>query len=338
MTPDDETLPPPGHRARRPAGRRGQPAVRLAAGRRRTAPCSSRTHNTCVTDARHHRPPRAEARPLGGPRARPRGRGRHHDVHQLPALRDVRGRHRPLRPRPGRLRAVHRAARRPQPAGGWPTVPQEGPALYDEARARSRATTPEPGRLGRPDTEESGRCERWSTRRSGTRRGTRGARPGPAADGVVIRVGATGLCRSDWHGWMGHDPDIVLPHVPGHELAGVVAAVGAGVPVAGRRPGDRARSSAPAGSARRALPATSRSASGRPSPASRTGARSPSTSRSTTPTSTWSPLPDELDLRGRRRARLPLRHRVPRGRRSGPRPRRASGWRCTAAAASACPP
>ena len=45
-------------------------------------------------------------------------------------------------------------------------------------------------------------------------------------DGVVIEVKATGLCRSDWHGWMGHDADITPPHVPGHELAGVVAAVG----------------------------------------------------------------------------------------------------------------
>lgn len=53
--------------------------------------------------------------------------------------------------------------------------------------------------------------------------------PEPEADGVVIRVQATGLCRSDWHGWMGHDPDIELPHVPGHELAGVVAAVGTDV-------------------------------------------------------------------------------------------------------------
>ncbi|MHC3470386.1 zinc-dependent alcohol dehydrogenase family protein [Streptomyces sp. 7R007] len=50
--------------------------------------------------------------------------------------------------------------------------------------------------------------------------------PTPAAHGVVVRVEATGLCRSDWHGWQGHDPDITLPHVPGHELAGVVQAVG----------------------------------------------------------------------------------------------------------------
>jgi alcohol dehydrogenase len=55
------------------------------------------------------------------------------------------------------------------------------------------------------------------------------ADPSPARDGVVIRVRANGICRSDWHGWMGHDPDIRLPHVPGHELAGVVEAVGSGV-------------------------------------------------------------------------------------------------------------
>src|SRR5882757_990399 len=47
--------------------------------------------------------------------------------------------------------------------------------------------------------------------------------------GVVVKVEATGLCRSDWHGWQGHDSDIVLPHVPGHELAGTIAAVGDGV-------------------------------------------------------------------------------------------------------------
>ncbi|MBZ0262418.1 MAG: alcohol dehydrogenase catalytic domain-containing protein, partial [Hyphomicrobiales bacterium] len=50
--------------------------------------------------------------------------------------------------------------------------------------------------------------------------------PAPEAHGVVVRVMATGVCRSDWHGWVGHDADIRLPHVPGHELAGFVAAVG----------------------------------------------------------------------------------------------------------------
>ncbi len=50
--------------------------------------------------------------------------------------------------------------------------------------------------------------------------------PTPVEHGVVVKVMATGVCRSDWHGWVGHDPDIELPHVPGHELAGVIEAVG----------------------------------------------------------------------------------------------------------------
>jgi alcohol dehydrogenase len=51
--------------------------------------------------------------------------------------------------------------------------------------------------------------------------------PAPSADGALIRVEATGLCRSDWHGWQGHDPDIrAFPHVPGHEFAGAVIDVG----------------------------------------------------------------------------------------------------------------
>ena len=50
--------------------------------------------------------------------------------------------------------------------------------------------------------------------------------PTPTNEGVVIKVAATGICRSDWHGWVGHDPDISLPHVPGHELAGTIVALG----------------------------------------------------------------------------------------------------------------
>ena len=50
--------------------------------------------------------------------------------------------------------------------------------------------------------------------------------PTPETHGVVLKVMATGVCRSDWHGWVGHDTDIQLPHVPGHELAGIVEAVG----------------------------------------------------------------------------------------------------------------
>lgn len=53
--------------------------------------------------------------------------------------------------------------------------------------------------------------------------------PAPVTGGVVIQVGATGVCRSDWHAWQGHDPTIKLPHILGHELAGTVAALGEGV-------------------------------------------------------------------------------------------------------------
>jgi alcohol dehydrogenase len=51
------------------------------------------------------------------------------------------------------------------------------------------------------------------------------APPACPDDGAVIEVRATGVCRSDWHAWQGHDP-VPLPHVPGHELAGVVVEVG----------------------------------------------------------------------------------------------------------------
>ena len=61
--------------------------------------------------------------------------------------------------------------------------------------------------------------------------------PVPPDGGVVLKVMASGVCLSDWHGWQGHDPDIVLPHVPGHELAGTVEAVGEGV--TRWHPGDR---------------------------------------------------------------------------------------------------
>jgi alcohol dehydrogenase len=53
--------------------------------------------------------------------------------------------------------------------------------------------------------------------------------PKPIEGAVVLKVEATGLCRSDWHGWMGHDSDIKLPHVPGHELAGTVVELGKGI-------------------------------------------------------------------------------------------------------------
>ncbi len=57
--------------------------------------------------------------------------------------------------------------------------------------------------------------------------------PTPAPHGVVIRVEANGICRSDWHlwtgdwSWLGIVPQ--FPHVGGHEFCGVVEEVGAAV-------------------------------------------------------------------------------------------------------------
>lgn len=56
--------------------------------------------------------------------------------------------------------------------------------------------------------------------------------PTTSSDGILVQVRATGVCRSDWHGWKGHDGDVRqhgLPFVPGHELSGVVVNVGAAV-------------------------------------------------------------------------------------------------------------
>ncbi|QCR18407.1 zinc-binding dehydrogenase [Agrococcus sp. SGAir0287] len=53
--------------------------------------------------------------------------------------------------------------------------------------------------------------------------------PAAPAGGVVVRVAASGLCRSDRHAWAGHDDSVTLPHVPGHEVAGTIAELGDGV-------------------------------------------------------------------------------------------------------------
>ena len=51
--------------------------------------------------------------------------------------------------------------------------------------------------------------------------------PTAADDGVVIAVKANGICRSDWHAWVGHDTSITkFPHVLGHELAGEIVEIG----------------------------------------------------------------------------------------------------------------
>lgn len=45
-------------------------------------------------------------------------------------------------------------------------------------------------------------------------------------DGVILKVLACGVCRSDWHAWVGHDPDVVLPLIPGHEFCGEILEIG----------------------------------------------------------------------------------------------------------------
>ncbi|PRW63543.1 alcohol dehydrogenase catalytic domain-containing protein, partial [Actinopolyspora mortivallis] len=61
--------------------------------------------------------------------------------------------------------------------------------------------------------------------------------PDVSPDGAVVEVESTGLCRSDWHTWQGHESEVALPHVAGHELAGRLVEVGS--LVRGWHPGQR---------------------------------------------------------------------------------------------------
>lgn len=62
------------------------------------------------------------------------------------------------------------------------------------------------------------------------------ADPACPEDGVVLKVLACGICRSDWHGWRGEHPKVRPGDIPGHEYAGEVVAAG---PRAAWVPGDR---------------------------------------------------------------------------------------------------
>ena len=53
--------------------------------------------------------------------------------------------------------------------------------------------------------------------------------PKPAAGEICMRVEACGVCRTDLHIVDGELPDIRLPIVPGHEIVGIVEALGPGV-------------------------------------------------------------------------------------------------------------
>ena len=49
------------------------------------------------------------------------------------------------------------------------------------------------------------------------------AEPQPAPDETVIEIEASGICGSDLHGWLGHDPRRVPPLVLGHEACGIAS-------------------------------------------------------------------------------------------------------------------
>ena len=54
--------------------------------------------------------------------------------------------------------------------------------------------------------------------------------PETPEDGVVIRIAASGICRSDLHSWHGHWPEgATFPMVMGHEVCGEIVAVGPAV-------------------------------------------------------------------------------------------------------------
>lgn len=55
-------------------------------------------------------------------------------------------------------------------------------------------------------------------------------------DGVVLKVLACGVCRSDWHGWVGEHPRVKPGQIGGHEYCGEVVEAG---PRATHKPGDR---------------------------------------------------------------------------------------------------
>jgi L-iditol 2-dehydrogenase len=62
-------------------------------------------------------------------------------------------------------------------------------------------------------------------------------RPVPESEEVVVQVAACGICGSDVHGYDGTSGRRIPPIVMGHEAAGVIAEVGAGV--TSFKPGDR---------------------------------------------------------------------------------------------------
>ena len=164
--------------------------------------------------------------------------------------------------------------------------------------------------------------------------------PDPAPPRRRRRAGGrrdAGSAARDWHAWMGHDPDVAPPHVPGHELAGTVVAVGPDV--RGDWDGERVTVPFCLGCGRCA-----------PCRAGETQLCDDDYQPGFTGWGSFARyvalphaelnlvrLPEALGLRRGRRAGLPLHDRVRGGRRPRAPGARATGSPCTAAAASASP-
>lgn len=64
--------------------------------------------------------------------------------------------------------------------------------------------------------------------------------PQPGSGEVRVKVQSCGICHSDALTKEGHWPGITFPRIPGHEVIGIIDAVGPGVPPAANwKPGDR---------------------------------------------------------------------------------------------------
>ena len=59
--------------------------------------------------------------------------------------------------------------------------------------------------------------------------------PQPGAGEALIRVALVGYCGSDLNTYRGLNPLVSYPRIPGHEISGVIEALGAGVPAEWRK-------------------------------------------------------------------------------------------------------